>query len=338
MRGGSLASAARELYSQGGVARLYQGLLPALLQAPLCRFGDTAANEGVLSLLAGARWPALPRAPHRWLMRRRRRRAKPLGDDDDDDGGGGFDAIHAAEEGACAPPPAASASAAAAAAAAAGAAARRPLPLWLKTGVASACASAWRALLTPLDTAKLVLELDGFRPGVAALRARVSSRGVAALWAGWAGVGLAAAASHWPWFGVHNVLTQRLPPPRPGRWPRLVRSAAVGFAASLVSDVAANPLRVLKSTVQTAAAPMSYLAAARAVAAADGPAGLFTRGLGAKICINALQGVVFSVLWAACRQAYAARWAAARAQGGAAAAAAAAARPQLKQPQQPPPG
>lgn len=40
-----------ELYKEGGVRRFYQGLSFALIQAPLSRFGDTAANTGVLQLL-----------------------------------------------------------------------------------------------------------------------------------------------------------------------------------------------------------------------------------------------------------------------------------------------
>lgn len=39
------------LYRQGGVRRFYAGLPAALAQGPLSRFGDTAANAGVLSLL-----------------------------------------------------------------------------------------------------------------------------------------------------------------------------------------------------------------------------------------------------------------------------------------------
>ena len=31
------------LYAQGGIARFYQGMSAALLQAPLSRFGDTGA-------------------------------------------------------------------------------------------------------------------------------------------------------------------------------------------------------------------------------------------------------------------------------------------------------
>eukprot|EP00301_Raphidiophrys_heterophryoidea_P023964 c7636_g1_i1.p1 GENE.c7636_g1_i1~~c7636_g1_i1.p1 ORF type:complete len:275 (-),score=69.27 c7636_g1_i1:488-1273(-) len=50
--GVSLVAAIRILYSEGGVARFYQGLLPSLIQGPLCRFGDTASNAVAQSLLS----------------------------------------------------------------------------------------------------------------------------------------------------------------------------------------------------------------------------------------------------------------------------------------------
>jgi hypothetical protein len=56
--GGTLSSSLSELYSQGGVGRLYQGLPFALLQGPLTRFGDTAANVGILALLESFAWSA----------------------------------------------------------------------------------------------------------------------------------------------------------------------------------------------------------------------------------------------------------------------------------------
>jgi hypothetical protein len=43
--------ALRTLYADGGIPRFYRGVLPALLQGPLSRFGDTAANTGMLTLL-----------------------------------------------------------------------------------------------------------------------------------------------------------------------------------------------------------------------------------------------------------------------------------------------
>jgi len=49
-------SAIGALYKDGGgglkgIARFYRGLVPALMQGPLSRFGDTAANTGTLVIL-----------------------------------------------------------------------------------------------------------------------------------------------------------------------------------------------------------------------------------------------------------------------------------------------
>jgi hypothetical protein len=43
--------ALRTLYADGGIPRFYRGLIPALFQGPLSRFGDTAANTGVLAAM-----------------------------------------------------------------------------------------------------------------------------------------------------------------------------------------------------------------------------------------------------------------------------------------------
>lgn len=59
--GGDLSNALKTLWSQGGIPRLYQGLPFALVQGPLTRFGDTAANVGILALLGSLEatklWP-----------------------------------------------------------------------------------------------------------------------------------------------------------------------------------------------------------------------------------------------------------------------------------------
>jgi len=49
--GTSFKESTRALFKQGGIPRFYAGLLPALAQGPLSRFGDTAANVGMLTLL-----------------------------------------------------------------------------------------------------------------------------------------------------------------------------------------------------------------------------------------------------------------------------------------------
>lgn len=55
--GTSTMEALRTLYSQGGIPRFYQGLAPALIQGPLSRFGDTAANTGMMALLEDVDMP-----------------------------------------------------------------------------------------------------------------------------------------------------------------------------------------------------------------------------------------------------------------------------------------
>jgi len=56
-RGLSMSEALAALYAEGGIPRFYQGVWAAVLQAPLSRFGDTAANAGVLQLLSNVNMP-----------------------------------------------------------------------------------------------------------------------------------------------------------------------------------------------------------------------------------------------------------------------------------------
>lgn len=44
--GTTTKEALKTLYAQGGVRRFYRGVGPALIQGPISRFGDTAANAG----------------------------------------------------------------------------------------------------------------------------------------------------------------------------------------------------------------------------------------------------------------------------------------------------
>jgi hypothetical protein len=49
--GTTTIQAIHTLYADGGWTRYYQGLTAALVQGPVSRFGDTAANAGILALL-----------------------------------------------------------------------------------------------------------------------------------------------------------------------------------------------------------------------------------------------------------------------------------------------
>ncbi|KAF1967820.1 mitochondrial carrier [Bimuria novae-zelandiae CBS 107.79] len=229
--GSSLSVATRTLYQDGGLRRYYAGMSAALFQGPVARFGDTAANAGILALLSS----------NGYLAR---------------------------------------------------------LPSPVKTIFASACAAAFRMILTPIDTLKTTLQAQG-RGGTALLRQRIRTDGIGSLWWGAFATAAATFVGHYPWFSTYNWLSDTITEPDRSHqlflW--LLRAAFIGFCASVVSDTISNSLRVIKTYRQVNDTKVSYSEAARRVIREDGKLGLFGRGLKTRILANGLQGLLFSILW-----------------------------------------
>ena len=55
--GGSMIPTIKLLYKEGGIPRFYRGIVPALIQSPISRFGDTFANAGALVLMQDVEVP-----------------------------------------------------------------------------------------------------------------------------------------------------------------------------------------------------------------------------------------------------------------------------------------
>ncbi|KAF2678000.1 mitochondrial carrier [Lentithecium fluviatile CBS 122367] len=229
--GNSFTVATRTLYRDGKLRRYYQGMSAALVQGPVARFGDTAANAGILALLSS----------NSYLAR---------------------------------------------------------LPSPIKTIFASACAAAFRMLLTPIDTLKTTLQAQGAR-GTALLRQRIQRDGIGSLWWGAFATAAATFVGHYPWFATYNWLSEAIIEPSKQHqlllW--LLRAAFIGFCASIVSDSISNSFRVVKTYRQVNDTKVSYSEAARRVIREDGRLGLFGRGLKTRILANGLQGILFSILW-----------------------------------------
>ncbi|EMD93679.1 hypothetical protein COCC4DRAFT_76946 [Bipolaris maydis ATCC 48331] len=228
--GTSTTTATKTLYHDGGIGRYYQGMGAALFQGPIARFGDTAANAGILALLQS----------------------------------NGF---------------------------------LKQLPSPIQTIFASACAAAFRMLLTPIDTLKTTLQAQG-PSGWRILRNRIKTDGIGSLWWGAFATAAATFVGHYPWFAVYNLLSDAIAePPKQqiGWW--LLRAAFIGFCASVTSDTISNSLRVVKTYRQVNDTRVSYTEAARKVIRQDGRMGLFGRGLKTRIIANGLQGILFSILW-----------------------------------------
>jgi len=170
---------------------------------------------------------------------------------------------------------------------------RTTLPVAAKTLTASGAASLFRILLTPLDTFKTVLQTEGsLRP----LAAKYKTGGLAIFFDGALANSFATLIGHYPWFLTQNFLNMKLPE-FPGPRGRMLRNAFMGLCSSAISDCTSNSVRVVKTAKQASRTPISYTRAASNIIKSDGFAGLMFRGLGAKILTNAIQAMLFTILW-----------------------------------------
>ena len=144
---------------------------------------------------------------------------------------------------------------------------------------------------------KTVLQVDSLE-GFRSLMLRVAEGKFNVLYSGAMAVALSGVLGHWPWFATYNWLSssefihQAIPS-------KLLRNASIGIAASVVSDTLVNVMRVVKTTKQSLGSRQttSYADTVRIILAADGWRGLFGRGLRTRIMANAIQSIVFTVVW-----------------------------------------
>lgn len=80
---------------------------------------------------------------------------------------------------------------------------------------------------------------------------------------------------------------------------QLLRNAGTGLLSSIVADTVVNAIRVVKTTKQSMGSKhnVGYIETINMIRAADGWKGLFGRGLRARILANALQSMIFTVIW-----------------------------------------
>merc|ERR1719510_2904449 len=172
------------------------------------------------------------------------------------------------------------------------------IPIAAKTGAASVTAGLWRICITPIDTLKTTLQVEG-KQALPLLGAKIRTHGILVSFHGALAAASATMVGHYPWFLTNNVLEERIPKPETTAHPawKFARNALIGFVASIISDTTSNSLRVIKTTRQTFNKTISYVDVVKHVVSSDGIIGLFGRGLKTRIMANALQSMLFSVLW-----------------------------------------
>eukprot|EP00587_Corethron_hystrix_P008979 CAMPEP_0113304280 /NCGR_PEP_ID=MMETSP0010_2-20120614/4368_1 /TAXON_ID=216773 ORGANISM="Corethron hystrix, Strain 308" /NCGR_SAMPLE_ID=MMETSP0010_2 /ASSEMBLY_ACC=CAM_ASM_000155 /LENGTH=297 /DNA_ID=CAMNT_0000158463 /DNA_START=101 /DNA_END=994 /DNA_ORIENTATION=- /assembly_acc=CAM_ASM_000155 len=179
-------------------------------------------------------------------------------------------------------------------------------PTGIVTAIASTLAALWRIIISPTDTVKTTMQVHGAE-AIVLLQEKTKKMGFRALYEGSLGAAAATWVGHYPWFVTHNFLEafcvrrKILDAHNPGKKgvTRHVRRALVGICSSLVSDVFSNAIRVLKTFKQTSADPIGYGEAAAQIFAESGLQGLFFRGLSTKLVANALNAMLFTIVWKA---------------------------------------
>ena len=171
------------------------------------------------------------------------------------------------------------------------------LPVMIKTVGASLTAATFRILLTPVDTLKTTLQVEG-KTGLTLLKAKVAKNGPTVLYHGALATSAATFVGHYPWFATYNFLNARIPVYTESV-KKFARQAGIGFCASVISDSISNSLRVIKTTKQTYQTAVTYPQVVNEILKKDGVMGLLGRGLKIRIITNGTQGLMFSVLWKA---------------------------------------
>ena len=179
-------------------------------------------------------------------------------------------------------------------------------PAAVVTMFASSLAASWRIIISPIDSIKTMMQVHG-ADGLSNLQNKISKNGISALYGGALGASAATWVGHYPWFVTHNfleaycirnrILDAHLQNQNPMR--KNLRRALLGLMSSLVSDVCSNAIRVLKTYKQTSVEPIGYMEAAARIIEKDGITGLLFRGLTSKLTANALNAMLFTVVWKA---------------------------------------
>ena len=223
--GGSFKEVLLKLYKEGGIRRFYSGIIPALIQGPLCRFGDTFSNAIILNFL------------------------KPY-----------------------------------------------PIPIFIKTILASGTAGIIRIILTPIDTIKTMRQVEG-KNAMNKLTKKIKENGFFSLYDGALANSALTIIGHYPWFLVHNYLDKYLPMYNNSIMFMLMRNAFIGFTSSCVSDIISNSIRVMKTSVQTEEGKKGYKEIYEEIKKKEGIKGVFVRGLNTRLITNGIQGLMFNIMW-----------------------------------------
>lgn len=149
--------------------------------------------------------------------------------------------------------------------------------------------TAWKTLMMPLDTVGNSYQVNGLK-SQEILRNRIKNQGVITLWSGTIVYLNISFINYSIWIYTYHSLNKCLPT----NFNSDVRNGLIGLGSTFMSDIVINPLRVLKTNIQSHPEKKNYREIYHKVFKR---AGDFFRGMQTKMLFNCLNGALYVILW-----------------------------------------
>ena len=157
------------------------------------------------------------------------------------------------------------------------------------TLISASTITGWKMLMMPLDTMGNCYQVQG-KKGTDVLKERINQYGYRTLWSGTLAYLNISFINYTIWIYVYHSLNNILPK----QMQKDMRNGLIGLGSTFCSDIVVNPLRVLKTNVQSQKEKKSYLEFYNDIILKQN--GIF-RGLKTKMIFNCFNGALYMILW-----------------------------------------
>lgn len=157
------------------------------------------------------------------------------------------------------------------------------------TIVSASVITGWKMLMMPLDTLGNCYQVHGEK-GTEIMKERFKNYGYKTLWSGTLAYLNISLINYTIWIYVYHNLNHILPTTMQTDF----RNGIIGLGSTFCSDIVVNPLRVLKTNIQSQQEKKSYYQLYQNVLVKE--KGVF-RGFKTKMIFNCFNGALYVILW-----------------------------------------
>ena len=161
--------------------------------------------------------------------------------------------------------------------------------IFYKTLMTSAVITGWKTLMMPLDTLGNSYQVNGIEASNI-IKNRIKTQGWKTLWSGTIVYLNISFLNYTIWVYTFHHLNYILPK----RINQDLRNGIIGLTSTLMSDIVINPLRVIKTNIQSQHEKKGYLTLATEIFQTRSD---YFRGFKTKMLFNCLNGALYVIIW-----------------------------------------